>query len=229
MLALATNDGLVRLVESRSGEERMRFRARSSRGAHCVALSRDGMKLALGNENLRILNVQNGEELARMEYRVTALTFSPCGTRVAAGGYRAIILHDVGDVEQQLRLDSVASWVTDLAWAQDGLRLASLEDDGARLTCWENVWPQWRTRVLVWDTRSGHILNIVNEAHARARLFCIAFAPGRPLLAGGGNDKATMVWDLGLDSTKGGRLIQLLHNRYQVMSSHVLRLLLNRK
>ena len=79
MLALATNDGLVRLVESRGGEERMRFRARSSRGAHCVALSRDGMKLALGNENLRILNAQNGEELARIEYRVTALTFSPCG------------------------------------------------------------------------------------------------------------------------------------------------------
>lgn len=145
-VASGGGEGTVRVWEVRSGKELVRLRGHQG-PLSSVAFSPDGRrlisgggdtmlatrKLSDGDKTARIWDVATGRELRSLSGHlkgVTAVAFSPDGTRVATGSLDATVrVWDPASGEQLVTLDGYEGGVSSLFFTPDGRSLVTA--DGA--------------------------------------------------------------------------------------------------
>ena len=161
-----------------------------------MAFSPDGTRLASASFDtesfdgtmLLVWDVDRGEQTATLvEGRrlggqwgeVSSLTFSPDGTRLAAGSGNTILLWDMETRESIATLEGHADyWVNSVSFAPNGATLAS----GSGNT------------ILLWDVNSGNQITTL-EGHADG-VNSVSFAPNGATLASGAGDGTILLWDV---------------------------------
>ena len=161
-----------------------------------LAFSPDGTRLASASFDIEsfdgtmllLWDVESGELIATLvEGRrlggawgeISALTFSPDGTRLAAGSGNTILLWNVDSGDQITTLEGHADyWVNSVSFAPDGATLAS----GAGNT------------ILLWNVDSGDQIATL-EGHADW-VNSVSFAPNGATLASGAGDGTILLWDV---------------------------------
>jgi len=119
---------------------------------------------------------------------ITALAFSPEGSRIASGaGFSdtRIRLWDAATSDALGSWEAHASWVSALAWSPEGRRLASGGGDQT---------------VRVWDVGIGPASRSIEEADVRLRghwdtVRALAWSPDGRRLVSGGRDGRVLAWD----------------------------------
>jgi WD40 repeat protein len=154
-------------------------------GTYCIALSPDGARLASGGEDeassnweLRIWNVQTGEQLFVRKCGINSLAFSPDGQHLAAGDDRTIKILDAQTGQELLALKGHSASITGLAYSPDGKRLATTAEDKT---------------VKVWNAQNGDEL-LTLEGHGWF-VNGVAFSPDSNLLACGGPDGTIRIYN----------------------------------
>jgi WD40 repeat protein len=120
----------------------------------------------------------------QVKCHVTAVAFTPCGTRVVVGGYGKS--HTVGYIQQLDTATGEVLWdcdghrgdITSLAMSSDGCRVVSGSTD---LT------------VRVWSTRAGEAVSEPLFGHCRS-VSSIALSPDEVYIVSGSWDKSVRVW-----------------------------------
>ena len=132
---------------------------------------------------------------------VTALAWSPDGSKLAVGGYANIALWDVANKKP---FGQPLAWhynaVLALAFSPNGKLLASAGGD---------------SDVVLWNVETGQLLDVLREHNARAT--GVAFSPEGDVLASCGNDKKIILWDVAT-----GTSIHPLVNEDHVFNVHFL-------
>jgi eukaryotic-like serine/threonine-protein kinase len=146
-LALADNDGTLRLVDLATGAGRTLGSEGHPplEGTDHVAFSPDGKRLAAtrrqGSE-VGIWDTASGEELLRLRGTVgspTGVAFSPDGKRLASGDDSGgVRIWELGRGQELLLLRGHDGYVKTVAFSPDGRRLASAGQDGT-VKLWEAV------------------------------------------------------------------------------------------
>ncbi|MFN3651005.1 MAG: c-type cytochrome domain-containing protein [Armatimonadota bacterium] len=116
---------------------------------------------------------------------VTALAYSPDGTRLAVGGYRAVRLLDPATGEVKETLTGAADQVLSLAWSSDSARLAAAGGS-----------PGTSGEVCVWSVKTPAAKPRVLRDHTDT-INAVAWRPGTEELATAGQDRTARLWDLG--------------------------------
>jgi len=140
------------------------------------------------------LVVQEGCPVLAHTAEIRALSFSPCGQRLATGGAdHAVILWDAQTGQAEHRMPGHSDVVNAVSFSADGARLAS----GSRYSS-----------VFVWDATSGALLRTI-EHSLTSLLHCVQFSPtSNRTLATAGLDQISL-WDV--DS---GERIRTVGGRY---------------
>jgi WD40 repeat protein len=116
---------------------------------------------------------------------ITALAWSPDGSRLAVAAGQQIHWLD-GSSLKEIRLLSIGAFSRSLSFSPDGVWLAAGSQDGlVRL---------WRTQTL--DQPASSLDPVYNLPAHKKGVNQVAFDPAQPLLASGGNDAVTRIWDL---------------------------------
>lgn len=181
VLAVATQEGRVRVLHPHTGETLHEFQAHRT-AVCCLTFSPDGGKLASatydkawmlfdvdGTERLRVqghdgkgaclCETQDGARCPVVGHsrRVDALAFSPGGDRVATGGGdETVMVWSSVTGERSLLLLGHNHAVSSLAFSGDDLLLVSGSCDES---------------VRVWDARTGNILHMLETSVAISRRF----------------------------------------------------------
>jgi WD40 repeat protein len=199
-LAWAGLDGVIRLVDARTGKELGRL----NRGVHVpqfLVFSADGAQLLSGTHSdfrqimqigggpgappyeffgALLWNVATGKELGQLDIRVSCADLSPDCQMVAAGDSRGeIVLVDVASKKIVRRMSNGSSPVRAVTFSPDGHTLATCGDDWT-VSWWGVATGQERHRFL------GHT----------AAVESLAFAPNGTMLASGSADTSIVVWNL---------------------------------
>ncbi|HEY2573019.1 MAG TPA: c-type cytochrome domain-containing protein, partial [Verrucomicrobiaceae bacterium] len=155
-----------------------------------IALSPDGTKLASTHGNkvlIRDLGSKENPVIAQLEGHrdlVQSLSWSKDGKTIAAGGYRRVLVWDVGSGEL---LDSLGAplegRVTALAFLPDDTSLVIA--DGA---------PAQRGLIHLWKLNSTKPEATI-EAHTD-NILCLALSHDGKLLASGAADHVAKIWDI---------------------------------
>ncbi|HEV3084651.1 MAG TPA: sigma-70 family RNA polymerase sigma factor [Gemmataceae bacterium] len=217
-LASAGSDGLVRLWNPETGEERRRFQAPREYGFQwdrlaCVALSPDGRMLAAGgiNQNIILWNVADGKQLGRLraDGPIARLVFSADGRLLASGHWLDAqvwdlstnkLLHRLANHAEGFQRSSTTDVVT-VAFAADGKTLFVGHPDGTLCS---------------WDATNGKLLRRV-QAH-EGTMQSLALSRDGKYLATGGRNKTARLWE-----ASTGRLLHTLqaHQHYvQAVAFH---------
>ena len=129
--------------------------------------------------------MRTGTEVFRQEQNgpVSAVTFSPDGSRLAASGWdTSVRIRDAATGTEQLHLNHSGN-VSDVKFNHDGTVLASVSHDGD---------------VRIFDARTGAELSRIHHQVAKDEwLNAVAFSPEGSLLASAGDDGAVRLWPLG--------------------------------
>ena len=135
--------------------------------------------------------------------QVTDITFSPDGTRVAAGGAGRIWVYDADSGAQFAMLPGHTDRVCALAFAPDSRLLATASDDNT-LRLWDTDTAREIPNLtgysnLVGDSRDSeiaptHLPGAFSDAPERTR--ALAFAPDSTTLASGSADGKIRLWEL---------------------------------
>lgn len=182
-LAAGGLDGGVRVWDTLSGSEHVRFQSASNR-VDSLTFRTDGVLLAVaGQDNIvRLFDVATGSELSPLlgpSGAVTAVAFSPRTSVLAAASDDGnVYLWDTSRNERIGTLAGHTSYVTDVAFSGDGSMLASAsEDDTVRL----------------WKVPAGTVLAVLEHP---ANASAIVFQPGGAQLASAAGS-VIRLWDVG--------------------------------
>jgi WD40 repeat protein len=188
LLAIARDDGMVRLYDLREGRVLHAFKA-NSRAVRCVEFSPDGLSLATGADdgtislwdlNGNLLTRYGDSECAgfRHDAAVWGVRFHPDGKHLASCSQdHHIKLWDLQLGREERTLSGHTSWVLDIQFNSDGSLLASGSEDGtARL----------------WDRRGNQIAEFVHGAPVNG----ICFSPDDLTLATAAADCRVRVWSV---------------------------------
>jgi COMPASS component SWD3 len=198
-------------------------------GVWSLAFSHEGQCLAVGctdgsvfqywkRDIIRPLRVLN----AHHPWPVNAVTFSPDGSLLAAGGHdRTVRLWDAEWGRETAVLTGHADWVRCLAFSPDGRTLVSGSEDSAikfwDVACGEEkaalrghtasvrqiafapdgrtlISASWDETVRVWDVTTGCQRTAFDWKIGRVH--CVALAPDGMTAAAGGHDGSVVVWDV---------------------------------
>ena len=120
---------------------------------------------------------------------ITALAFSPDGTKLASGSQdKTVFLWDVATGSAVDSLAGNSGWVQSLAFSRDGTKLASGSEDGV---------------VGLWDVRTGRSLQ--NLMGHRDAVTAVVFSTNDKLLISSSYDSSIKLWD----ATSGKELASL--------------------
>lgn len=184
ILASAGKDCSWHLWDVASGEHRLDVRGHDCQGACVCTMGEDGYFDA----------ATSGCPVGGHSEAVQAIAVSPCGARVATGGWDTqVIMWDARTGAEQLQMLSHESVVGAVTFAPDGLRVASCSWDGA---------------VFIWSATSGEVLVTLANSHINGGVageqFSVAFSPdGRKLACAG-------VLDINIWDTHSGELLCVL-------------------
>ena len=192
MLALGLDSGRVMLVDEATGEVQWAVQAHPLNSDVQVAMSPNGRFVASvgsDDDDWKIWDAASGElhmvvgthdgTVPHMS-GLLAVEFSPCGQRLAVGGYDgAVILWDARTGEAEHGMQGEAEKVWAIAFTADGARLACSNGD-------------WAVDVL--DATTGEWLRTIEEDDG---LTCVSLSPTAiSMLATATEDDAIHVWDI---------------------------------
>ena len=127
-----------------------------------------------------IATLVEGRRLGGQWGESSALTFSPDGTRLAAGSGNTILLWDMETREIIASLEGHADyWVNSVSFSPDGTRLAA----GSGNT------------ILLWDVETREIIASL-KGHADHWVNSVSFSPDGATLASGAGDGTILLWDV---------------------------------
>lgn len=154
-----------------------------------IAFSPDGQRLALTtSEDVELWDLASTRKLLTLIGNTTfvsALTFSPDGTRLASVGDDNVVRVWALPMSLDFGLATTLEVLTlegrhEVVYSPDGSRLAAASESGV---------------VNVWDSLSGTLLFNLTGYSSSAR--GIAFSPDGSLIATSSHDHATHIWDAG--------------------------------
>jgi len=156
-----------------------------------VAVSPDGKLAAAGTRHrlVKVYRLDTEEEVFQHSFpfgRICAVSFSPDGTYLAAGGDYTVDVHrhqvllwNVDTWEQAAVLSEHHTSIQALAFSPDGTLLAVGCEDGT---------------ISLWDVATrGKICRL--EEH-KGYVYSLSFSPDGRLLASGSNDTTIIIWDV---------------------------------
>ncbi len=177
-------DSTVKMWSTVNGECLRTMRAERATLNTALALSTDGLVLAVGDMNGRITVYDAVSGNRRAEFPagysyVTDLCFMPDGRGIAVSGRNDSIA--VYDTDGRRRFASAAGsvWVTGIAVSRDGALLASAGQDGT---------------VRLWNAQTGAAVALLGRHSRFAR--CVEFTPDNTTLLSGGRDRIVRAWDV---------------------------------
>jgi geranylgeranyl transferase type-2 subunit beta len=182
-LAIACSDGVTRISDSRSGQERASFKGHTDCVA-CVAFAPDGRRLATGGfDHLALVrDAQTGavvHSLAGHTGAVLSVAYAPGGSFVATGSIdQTIRLWDAFTGQHERTLVGHKSWVNSVAFTPDNERLISGSSDGT---------------VRIWSVASGELLKTIDATPAEVR--SVAVSPDGKRVAAGIRYGVVKLWD----------------------------------
>jgi len=192
ILASGSEDGTVRIWDTRTGEEAMSPMCGGGGKVMSVAFSRNGKLVASGTESgaVWVCNVTPGQgrqrKLSGHSGPVNSVAFSSDGSRLASGSSDKTICLWNAETSEQIAVQSGhTDVVSEIAFSPDGKILASISDDGK--------FRQWDITGRVADeqliqpvsTRHSHFLFPTSRIPSRRATYCcsIAFSPDGEMLA----------------------------------------------
>jgi WD40 repeat protein/serine/threonine protein kinase/DNA-binding XRE family transcriptional regulator len=200
---LEPQDALHRAVQTSRVQLTLRGHTRDLVG---LTFSRDGTRLATIGEDrtVRIWETATGKELLTLPISLTMtgaayriLSFSPDGTKLAAGGSHLAKVWDAVSGQELLALSGHTDEVLAVAFSPDGTRIATASADGV---------------AKIWDATAGReLLTLTGSIQAvnpgASKVSTLAFSPDGTRIATASNDNTIKVWDV----ISGQMLLALPH------------------
>ena len=194
-LAAGAMDGSVRIWDTRTGEQRLDWRAHDL-ACTGVAFSPSGALLATSglDRRVKIWNAETGEPACAVPEQsgeVLDVAFSPDGAQLATASWdRTARLWDASSCVLVKKLDH-PDGVNDVAFTPDGKRLVTAGLDHT---------------VRTWDLTTGK--TVVSFSGHKGRTFCAFVSPDGARVASASEDGIARVWD---GASGAGRLVLAGH------------------
>jgi eukaryotic-like serine/threonine-protein kinase len=183
LLASTSTDGSARLWDSAAATSKSSMRG-FPKGAMCLAMTRDGRKVAVGSADRMIRIVDTAtwttdEALEGIhESEVLCVAFSPDGRRLVSSGMDGnVVLMEPGSGKQQV-LSGHTKKVNSVSFSPDGQWIVSVSYDRS---------------IRLWNGRTGSLLRVIPSS---TPCFVVAFSPdGQTMAVGTGNGEVRL-WTL---------------------------------
>jgi WD40 repeat protein len=186
LVATATTDGAVFLLDPATLHREGLLRGHGTGPVKSLAFSPDGRRLAIAHWSGRavwVWDVRTGEVVHTLEGHtdaVVGVAYRPDGKRLASASHDSTVrVWDAATGRCLQTLTGHTSRVLAVAYSPDGRFLASASNDGT---------------IRLWDPETGKPLRAPLAGHASG-VYAIAFSPDGRWLASGGNDWTVKVWD----------------------------------
>jgi WD40 repeat protein len=202
-LAIMSGDGLISVVDSRTGEELLSWQAYSEWETWSdIAWSPDGERLATQSSQLvKIWEAATGKLLKQLPagYPGSLIAWSPDSSRLAINAFGILYILDTESWKELIRIDTLGG--STLVFNPDGTRIAS--GDSMCVHAPSGKYSECSYELGMWDAATGSELFHINSYSGQASSPAgKAYAPARPA-----NLSSVMVYQ-----TVGAQLSQPAHS-----------------
>jgi len=186
-LAMAIEDGFVRLWNARNGTLESSINVQRAKGpVWGVAYAPDGSQIATASDDgwVKLWDPRNSNDLDRRDLLspARAVAFSPDGNYIATGTrVGAVRVFDARNLKSVVTTQGHDGWVTSLAFSSDGKLLASAGSDNT---------------VKIWDVSDGDGKEVTTLKGNAGNVYAVAFHPTKKIVAWGGWDRVIRLWDI---------------------------------